>query len=154
MNNKTAATKETTKRAMAEAAVWRLSCCASLPQSKSSAFFLLLSSGVCARPSQAEPSQAKPSQAKPSQAKPSQAKPSEKTSFCFGASPLHIFFQKVVIFIYDVAFSIFFRTTFDFQKNAKRDSVNEKRHFFKRKYEEAKRQNKNQKPSQAKTPLP
>ena len=49
MNNKTAATKETTKRAMAEAAVWRLSCCASLPQSKSSAFFLLLSSGLCAR---------------------------------------------------------------------------------------------------------
>ena len=71
MNNKTAATKETTKRAMA----------------------------------------------KPSQAKLSQTK-------------------KIIISI--------------FKKNAKRDSVHEKHHFLKRKYEEAKRQNKNQKPSQAK----
>ena len=106
------------------------------------------------KPSQAEPSQAKTSQAKPrqartSQAKPSQAKPSEKTSFCFGASPLHIFF-KVLIFIYDVAFFIFFRNKFNFQKKCKTRFRRWKTSLFKRKYEEAKRQNRNQKPSQAK----
>ena len=98
MNNKTAATKETTKRAMAKPSQAKPSQTKKIIISifKKNAkrdsvhakrHFLKRKYEEAKRqnknqkPSQAKPSQAKPSQAKPSQAKPSQAKRKNKLFF-------------------------------------------------------------------------